>query len=94
MTKTNKYWYIQGWCSFSKLDIKTHDLAVEQIWECMTSNASIYYHKPLLMEEKEELEYKINLISKTKSSALVQWQIIKNWEECVTGMFTFVKIKK
>ena len=98
MEKINKYWYIQWWCSFSKLDTKSHDLAVEQIWECMTSNASIHYHKPLLMEEKEDLHYNFKIISKSKSSALIQWQISKkiDWklEECVTGMFTFVKIKK
>jgi hypothetical protein len=38
----------------------------------MTSNASIYYHKPLLMEEKDDLRYESKIISKTKSSVLVQ----------------------
>ena len=93
MERTNKYWYIHWWCSFFHLDTKTHDLAVEEIWECMTSNASIFYHKPISMEEKKDISFDLKVISKSKSTILIQWQIFKKWEECVTGMFTFVKIK-
>jgi len=94
MTKTNKYWYIHWWESFFKLDTEAHDLAVEKIWECMTSNASIYYHKPLLKEESDNYKIEFKIISQTRSSVLIQWQILKENEECVTGMFTFLKIKK
>ena len=64
----------------------------------MTSNASIYYHKPISQEDIDNLKFDLKVISKTKSSILIQWQISKkiDWklEECVTGMFTFVRIKK
>jgi len=60
----------------------------------MTSQASIYYHKPLSKEEKDDLNFDLKVISKTKSTVLIQAQIIKKWEKCVTWMFTFVKIKK
>lgn len=93
MERTNKYWYIHWGCSFFHLDTKTHDLAVEEIWECMTSNASIYYHKPLSKEEKDDLDFELKVVSKTKSTVLIQAQILKKWKECVTWMFTFVKIK-
>lgn len=93
MEKTNKYWFIHWGCSFFSLDTKTHDLAVEEIWESMTSNASIYYHKPINPEDRESLEYDLKIISKTRSSIIIQWQINKNDESYVTGMFTFIKIK-
>lgn len=93
MKKTNKYWYIHGWCSFFSLDIKTHEMAVEEIWECMTSNASIYYHKPIKPEDREQVEYNLVVISKTRSSVIIQWQITKDNESYVTGIFTFIKIK-
>lgn len=94
MKKTNKYWYIHWWCSFFHLDTKTHELAIEEIWECMTSHASIYYHKPLSKEEIEDLNFNLEIISKSKSTILIQAQILKEWEKYVTWMFTFVKIKK
>ena len=94
MKEINKYWYIHGWCSFFKLDEKTHDLAIQEIWEWMTSNASIYYHKPLSTTDKENIKFDLKVISKSRSSVLIQWQISKKWEEFVTWMFTFVKIKK
>lgn len=94
MNKINKYWYIHWGCSFFNLDAKTHDLAEETIWECLTSNASIYYHKPILPEDVDLVKYDLKIINKTRSSVIIQWQIIKDNESLVTWMFTFVKIKK
>lgn len=94
MEKINKYWYIHWGCSFFTLDIKCHDLWVETIWDCMTSNASIYYSKPIEPNDKDSLVFDINVVSQTKSSVLIQWKILKDNEVYVTWMFTFIKIKK
>lgn len=93
MEKLNKYWYVHGGFSFFYLDTKTHEIAIKQIGEAMTSHASVYYHKPLLLDSMSNAEYKINIIAKTNSSITIQWQIIKNGDLFVTWIFTFVKIK-
>lgn len=91
--KVNKYWFVHGGFSFYNLDTRAHNLAVDTIWEAMTSHASIYYHLPITIEELDSIRYDISIVSKTASSISIQWKIFK-WEEvCVTCFFTFVKVK-
>lgn len=94
MEKINKYGFIHWGCSFFTLDTKAHDFALDLIWDCMTSNASIYYHKPILPQDRDKLEFDVFSLSQTKSTIVVQGIISKDDEKMVSSIFTFVKIKK
>lgn len=94
MNKENKYWYMHWGFSFYLLDEKTHDFAATHLIECLTSNASIYYHKPINTDDIDKLEFDTFFLSKTKSTAVVQGIISLNWENLVSWIYTFVKIKK
>jgi len=94
MKKINKYWYVHWWYSFWILDDKLHNFACNYLGECLTSNASIFYHKPISPEIVSDLEFNISLLSKTSSSVTVEGFISYKGEKYVTSIFTFVKIRK
>ena len=94
MNEINWYWFMHWWFIFYNLDQKSHDKAFMHLWDCLTSNANIYYHKPILNSEILNIDYKIDFISKTRSSSIIESKIYILNELYVTWIFTFVKIKK
>ena len=90
----NKYDFIHWGYTFTILADKAHETAIKEIWECLTSNANIYYHRPMLPENIEKISYKQNILTKTKSSIIVEMQITKDNLSYITAIFTFVKFKK
>jgi len=94
MKEINSYGYVHWAFSFFQLDERTHEVAKDYLWECLTSNANIYYHKAILQKDISNLSYVINIISKTKSSIILEWRIYLEDDLFVTWIYTFVKIKK
>ena len=91
---TNKYWYLHWGYIFYLMDKKTHEFAIKKIWECLTWNVNIYYHKPILPSDVEELKFSFEEIFKTKSTILIQTKVFVKNDLHVTAMFTFIKIKE
>lgn len=94
MKEINSYGYVHWAFSFFQLDEKTHEKAKEELLDCLTSNANIYYHKPILQKDINNLNFLINVISKTKNTIIIEWRIYFENNLYVTWIYTFVKIKK
>ena len=90
----NVYWFMHWGSSFSVLDSMAWVKAREIIWDAMTTNASINFFKPVLVEEFEIFSKKIIVISESSSSVTMNWYIKKDWIIYVSATFTFVKMKK
>lgn len=90
----NVYWFMHWGSSFSVLDSMAWVKAREIIWDAMTTNASINFFKPILVEEFESFSKEIIVISESSSSVTMNWFIKKDWIIYVSATFTFVKIKK
>jgi len=88
---TNDYWYIHWWYTFYLLDKTSHKFAIDKIWDCLTSNANIYYHKPILPSDIEDLKISHKIINQTKKTILIQSQIFIKTDVVATAMMTFVK---
>ena len=91
---TNKYGYVHGGYIFYLMDKATHEFAVKKIGECLTGNVNVYYHKPILPSDIENLKINFTEIFKTKSTILIQTQVYVKADLYVTWMFTFIKIKE
>ncbi len=90
----NVYWFMHWGSSFSVLDSMAWVKAREIIWDAMTTNASINFFKPVLVEEFESFSKEIIVISESSSSVTMNWYIKKDWIIYVSATFTFVKMKK
>ena len=90
----NVYWFMHWGSSFSVLDSMAWVKAREIIWDAMTTNASINFFKPILVEEFESFSKEIIVISESSSSVTLNWYIKKDWIIYVSATFTFVKMKK
>ena len=90
----NVYWFMHWGSSFSVLDSMAWVKAREIIWDAMTTNASINFFKPILVEEFESFSKEIIVISESSSSVTMNWYIKKDWIVYVSATFTFVKMKK
>ncbi len=90
----NVYWFMHWGSSFSVLDSMAWVKAREIIWDAMTTNASINFFKPILVEEFESFSKEIIVISESSSSVTMNWYIKKDWIIYVSATFTFVKMKK
>lgn len=90
----NVYWFMHWGSSFSVLDSMAWVKAREIIWDAMTTNASINFFKPILVEEFESFSKEIIVISESSSSVTMNWYIKKDWITYVSATFTFVKMKK
>lgn len=90
----NVYWFMHWGSSFSVLDSLAWVKAREIIWDAMTTNASINFFKPILVEEFESFSKEIIVISESSSSVTMNWYIKKDWIIYVSATFTFVKMKK
>ena len=90
---TNKYWFVHWWYIFYLMDKNTHDLAVKKIWECLTWNVNIYYHKPILPTDIEHATFSYEEIFKTEKTILIQTRLFIKDNLHVTALFTFIKIK-
>ena len=76
------------------MDKKTHEYAIKKIWECLTGNVNIYYHKPILPSDVEDIKFYFEDIFTTKSTILIQTKVFVKNDLYVTAMFTFIKIKE
>jgi len=90
---TNKYWFIHWWYLFYLLDETTHKFAANKIWECLTWNVNIYYHKPVLPSDVENIKIKHKEIFKTNNTILIQSELLVKDKLHISAMFTFIKIK-
>jgi len=75
------------------MDKKTHEFAISKIWECLTGNVDIYYHKPILPSDVDDMKFSFEEIYKTKSTILIETRVSIRNELYVTWIFTFIKIK-
>ena len=94
MITKNIYWVMHWGFSFSVLDSMAWIKARELIWDAMTTNASINYFKPIIVEEFDDFVKEIVVVSSSKSSVTMNWFIKKDWITYVSSTFTFVKFKK
>jgi acyl-coenzyme A thioesterase PaaI-like protein len=88
---TNDYGYIHWWYTFYLLDKSSHKFAIDKIWECLTANANIYYHNPILPSDIENIKITHKTINQTKKTILIQSQILVKKETMATAMLTFIK---
>lgn len=83
----NKYWDISWWYIFNFIDNKCHEIAIDLIWECKTSNVKIDYLKSI--EKLCELhDMKIYSYMIWNNKAYFQIDI---WNK-VFGSLLFIKI--
>ncbi len=90
---TNKYGYVHWGYLFYLLDKETHKYAIDKIGECLTANVNIYYHKPVLPSDVDNIKLEFKAIFKTSSTILIQTSLLIKSDLHITAMFTFVKIK-
>lgn len=90
----NRYWYLHGGSSFYLFDSYIADLAQKEIGDCMTSNASVQFLQPILVEELESYEKKIQILHQTLSTITFFITLEREKSIFVSGTFTFVRIKK
>ncbi len=88
---TNKYGYIHGWYTFYLLDKSSHEFAINKIWDCLTANVNIYYHKPILPADIENIKISHKTINQTKKTILIQSHILVKNNIVATWMLTFIK---
>lgn len=90
----NIYWYMHWGSSFSILDSLAWKVARQEIGDSMTVSAGINFFKPILVEDFDNFNQSMDIISKSSSSITMFWKLEKDWEIYVSWTFIFVKIKK
>lgn len=79
---------------FFILDSLAWKVARQEIGDSMTVSAGINFFKPILVEDFDNFNQSMDIISKSSSSITMFWKLEKNWEIYVSWTFSFVKIKK
>ena len=90
--KLNKYWNLSWWWIFDKLDRDAHNIAVNNIWECVTANWNITYFQ----ERKENIQTKTNLVNKRiiNNKCYINIELYSwNFDIIAIANFTFIKKK-
>jgi len=84
----NKYWNLSWWYIFDILDKQAHLLAIEEIWECVTANASIDYFNPT---DNENYYLKNNKIKIAKNKIIIIISMINNSKIIAIAKILFIK---
>jgi hypothetical protein len=84
----NKYWFLSGGYIFDYLDREAHKLAINEIGECVTANASIHFDKVLSdVLELLNTDYLVDKLSNKR--VMIRAKV---WD-AVIAQFLFIKIK-
>jgi acyl-coenzyme A thioesterase PaaI-like protein len=88
----NKYWNLSGGYIFELLDKTAHNIAVNNIWECVTASANISYFK----EISDNSQAKTNKVSirEMDNKCYIEIELLaNNFQTIAIANFTFIKKK-